>query len=229
MAGPLLATKLHVRRRRPGLVARPRLSARLGRGWDAALTLLSAPAGFGKTTLLTEWLATAPGGRPTAWLSLDARDDDPVLFWTYLVTALDTAVPGVGARALALLQSPADREGLLAHRRPGPGRRPHRRPHRLRLTPATTAGPHQGPAVPVRRRRRPAAWRQSTAGTAPVRDPGHGIGGPDCRSTPHGNPARNGADLCEPAGHLRRLVVARRRGLPGLPALLRRRQRRRHR
>ncbi|WP_369135656.1 LuxR C-terminal-related transcriptional regulator [Modestobacter sp. I12A-02662] len=105
MAGPLLATKLHVPRRRPGWVARRRLVERLGRSRDAALTLLSAPAGFGKTTLLTDWLATAPGGRSTAWLSLDARDDDPVLFWTYLVTALDAAVPGVGARALALLQS----------------------------------------------------------------------------------------------------------------------------
>jgi LuxR family maltose regulon positive regulatory protein len=107
MAVPLLATKLHVPRRRPGVVARPRLGERLGRSRDAGLTLLSAPAGFGKTTLLTDWLATVPGGRPVAWLSLDARDNDPVLFWTYLVTALDTAVPGVGApRALTLLQSP---------------------------------------------------------------------------------------------------------------------------
>ena len=59
MAGPLLETKLHVPRRRRGLVARPRLSERLSRGAESALTLVSAPAGFGKTTLLTEWLADA--------------------------------------------------------------------------------------------------------------------------------------------------------------------------
>ncbi len=65
---------------------------------------MSAPAGFGKTTLLTEWLAA--DGRPTGWLSLDRRDNDPTTFWTYLVTALHTAVPQVGAAALSLLESP---------------------------------------------------------------------------------------------------------------------------
>ena len=107
MAGPLLETKLHVPRRRRGLVARPRLSERLSRGAESALTLVSAPAGFGKTTLLAEWLAAAPAdGRSAAWLSLDQRDNDPALFWTYLVAALQTAAPGVGAGALSLLQSP---------------------------------------------------------------------------------------------------------------------------
>jgi LuxR family maltose regulon positive regulatory protein len=68
---------------------------------------VSAPAGFGKTTLLAEWLAAAAaGGRSAAWLSLDQRDNDPVLFWTYLVAALKAAAPGVGAGALSLLQSP---------------------------------------------------------------------------------------------------------------------------
>src|SRR3954451_6817958 len=105
--GPLLTTKLHVPRRRRGLVARPRLNERLSRGDEAALTLVSAPAGFGKTTVLTEWLAAAPGETPSvAWLSLDARDNDPALFWSYLVAALQTVVPDVGAGALALLQSP---------------------------------------------------------------------------------------------------------------------------
>ncbi|WP_240645722.1 LuxR C-terminal-related transcriptional regulator [Georgenia sp. SYP-B2076] len=67
---------------------------------------MSAPAGFGKTTLLTEWLAAAPaGGRALAWLSLDARDNDPASFWTYLVAALQMAEPGTGAGALSLLQS----------------------------------------------------------------------------------------------------------------------------
>ena len=107
MAGPLLETKLHVPRPRRGLVLRPRLSERMGQGVDSALTLVSAPAGFGKTTLLTEWLAaSAVDGRAAAWLSLDQRDNDPVVFWTYLVTALEKAVPGVGAGALSLLQSP---------------------------------------------------------------------------------------------------------------------------
>ena len=107
MAGPLLETKLHVPRWRRSLVARPRLSERLSRGAESALTLVSAPAGFGKTTLLAEWLAAAPvDGRSVAWLSLDQRDNDPALFWTYLVAALKTAAPGVGAGALALLQPP---------------------------------------------------------------------------------------------------------------------------
>jgi LuxR family maltose regulon positive regulatory protein len=106
MAGPLLETKLHVPRRRRGLIARPRLSERLSHGTESALTLVSAPAGFGKTTLLAQWLAAAPAdGRPVAWLSLDQRDNDPALFWTYLVGALKTAVQGVGASALPLLQS----------------------------------------------------------------------------------------------------------------------------
>jgi LuxR family transcriptional regulator, maltose regulon positive regulatory protein len=105
LAGALLETKPHVPRRRRGLVARPRLTERLGR--DSALTLVSASAGFGKTTLLAEWLAGAPAdGRTAAWLSLDQRDNDPALFWRYLVAALQTAAPGVGAGAISLLQSP---------------------------------------------------------------------------------------------------------------------------
>ena len=108
MASPLLETKLHVPRGRRGLVARPRLSERLSRGVESALTLVSAPAGFGKTTLLAEWLAApAADGQSVAWLSLDQRDNDPALFWTYLVAALRTAAPGVGAGALSILQSPA--------------------------------------------------------------------------------------------------------------------------
>jgi LuxR family transcriptional regulator, maltose regulon positive regulatory protein len=117
MAGPLLETKLHVPRWRRSLVARPRLSERLSRGAESALTLVSAPAGFGKTTLLAEWLAgAAAGGRSVAWLSLDRRDNDPALFWTYLVAALNTGAPAVGAGALALLQppEPPNEAGLVA-------------------------------------------------------------------------------------------------------------------
>ena len=65
------------------------------------------PAGFGKTTLLTEWLAAAPADEPSAaWLSLDRSDNHPASFWTYLITALQTVEPGVGASAISLLQSP---------------------------------------------------------------------------------------------------------------------------
>ena len=106
MSAPLLETKLHVPRRRRGVVVRPRLSERMSRAGDAVLTLVSAPAGFGKTTLLTEWLAAAAAdGTATAWLSLDQRDDDPAVFWAYVISALDKAVDGVGERALALLQA----------------------------------------------------------------------------------------------------------------------------
>jgi LuxR family transcriptional regulator, maltose regulon positive regulatory protein len=106
MASPLLETKLFIPTRRRGLVARPRLSERLNRGTEAKLTLISAPAGFGKTTLLADWLEADPAnGRSTAWLSLEQSDNDPALFWTYLITALQTAAPTIGAGPLSLLHS----------------------------------------------------------------------------------------------------------------------------
>jgi LuxR family maltose regulon positive regulatory protein len=104
-AGPLLETKLYVPRLRRSLVPRPRLSERLSRGAESKLTLISAPAGFGKTTLLAEWLALDPdSGRATAWLSLDQGDNESASFWTYLITALQTVAPGVGANALSTLR-----------------------------------------------------------------------------------------------------------------------------
>lgn len=106
----LLETKLYVPRSRRGLVPRPRLSERLGRGAASKLMLVSAPAGFGKTTLLTEWLAAGPAAptdqRLAAWVSLDRADNNSASFWTYLIAALRTVEPGVGANALALLQAP---------------------------------------------------------------------------------------------------------------------------
>jgi LuxR family transcriptional regulator, maltose regulon positive regulatory protein len=106
MASPLVATKLYVPRPRRSLVARPRLSERLSRGAESRLTLISAPAGFGKTTLLSAWLATVGAEhRSVAWLSLEESDRQPGLFWTYVITALQTVVPGAGAGALPLLQS----------------------------------------------------------------------------------------------------------------------------
>ncbi|HEV3496511.1 MAG TPA: helix-turn-helix transcriptional regulator, partial [Actinomycetes bacterium] len=105
MASPLVETKLYPPKLRRGLVARPRLSGRLRRGAEARLTLISAPAGFGKTTLLAEWLAATPAERSVAWLSLEESDSQPASYWTYLITALQSVVPGVGASALLLLQS----------------------------------------------------------------------------------------------------------------------------
>lgn len=102
---PLLATKLHPPRRRRGTVERPRLISRAD-GELPALTLVSAPAGFGKTTLLTEWTRGATSAdRRTAWLSLDTGDNDPAVFWTYIVAALRTVVPDAGEDALSLLQA----------------------------------------------------------------------------------------------------------------------------
>ena len=107
MAGPLLETKLHVPRRRDGRVVRSRLNDRLALGAQTALTLVSAPAGFGKTTLLAEWIGRADGkSLASAWLSLDSRDGDPALFWAYLIAALRTAEPSLGSIALSLLDSP---------------------------------------------------------------------------------------------------------------------------
>jgi ATP/maltotriose-dependent transcriptional regulator MalT len=77
MASPLVETKLYPPRLRWSLVARPRLSGRLAREAAPRLTLISAPAGFGKTTLLTEWLADTGAERSVAWLSLDESDRQP--------------------------------------------------------------------------------------------------------------------------------------------------------
>ena len=107
VVAPVLESKIHIPARRPGAVARPRLNERLTGAARSTLTVLSAPAGFGKTTLLTEWLATVPAdGASVAWVSLDQRDNDPTAYWTYVVAALETAAEGVGAGALSLLQSP---------------------------------------------------------------------------------------------------------------------------
>ena len=103
----LLATKLFVPPARANLVARPRLFERIQAGLRDKLTLIAAPAGFGKTTLLSAWHATVAGGAwPLAWVALDSADNDPLRFWHYVIAALDTLAPGVGAPALRLLQSP---------------------------------------------------------------------------------------------------------------------------
>jgi len=106
MTRPLIATKLYVPRRKPGLVGRPRLLERLRAGSGSRLTLLSAPAGFGKTTLLAEWLGSdADPDRAVAWLSLDRADHDAASFWTGVATAFDVAVLDHRSRALELTGS----------------------------------------------------------------------------------------------------------------------------
>src|SRR5512141_1438897 len=103
MPAPILATKLYVPRPRPKVVSRPRLIERLNEGLSAShkLTLISAPAGFGKTTLVSDWVASC--GRPVAWLSLDEGDGDPIRFLAYVVAAVQTIDANIGAAALALL------------------------------------------------------------------------------------------------------------------------------
>ena len=123
----LLATKLHVPRPQPGFVPRPRLVQALGEGLARGRVLVCAPAGFGKTALLADW--ARGGGRPVAWLGLDAGDNDPARFWRYVVAALDRARPGIAERLGPLLGPPAPRsfEGLVTAlinelaAQPGPG------------------------------------------------------------------------------------------------------------
>ena len=100
----LLATKLHLPRPRPGFVPRPRLVSRLDEGLDRGLVLVCAPAGYGKTVALADWARRS--GRPVAWLSLDAGDNDPVRFWRYVVAAVGPARPGVAGRLLPLFGPP---------------------------------------------------------------------------------------------------------------------------
>ena len=126
MSAPLLSTKLHIPRhqrssRRSTLVPRPHLLKLLDTGLSRSLTLIAAPAGFGKSTLLTEWIdateSTAPEEgsadaseqmpRPIfCWLSLEESDNDPVRFWLYFIAALRTKIPGLQTDATTLLQSP---------------------------------------------------------------------------------------------------------------------------
>ena len=104
----LLATKFFVPSAPHSLIARPHLTALLDQGLRRKVILISAPAGFGKTTLLSSWVQSLPQEHPgaprVAWVSLDEGDNEPVLFWTYLLTALDAQQPGLCAPLLAYLQ-----------------------------------------------------------------------------------------------------------------------------
>src|SRR5215213_10002985 len=128
MSTPILATKLYIPPARPNVVLRPRLIARLNEGLHRKLTLIAAPAGFGKTTLVSSWIydlrfaiddlvsASITSNKivnpkskiqnRVAWLSLDDGENDPTRFLAYLVAALQTIAPTIGAGVLAVLQSP---------------------------------------------------------------------------------------------------------------------------
>ena len=99
VTGSLLETKLYVPRPRSDLVPRARLLEALRQGAGQKLTVVIAPAGFGKTTLLADWLGNG------AWVSLDANDNEPALFWAYFVRALQRIHPGIGRGTIALLES----------------------------------------------------------------------------------------------------------------------------
>lgn len=111
---PLLAAKLRQPRVRASIVARTRLTERLNAGLDRSLTLVSAPVGFGKTTLVSEWLAGPASGIPVAWLSLDEDDNNLARFLTYVVAALNNVQEGLGSGALAMLQSHQPPPGRVA-------------------------------------------------------------------------------------------------------------------
>src|SRR5437870_5295172 len=135
MSTPILATKLYIPPPRPNVVPRQRLIERLDEGLHRKLTLISAPAGFGKTTLVSEWVAASTADREQgaktfassishpssvlstrmAWLSLDEEDSDPTRFLTYLVAALQTIAATIGEGVLGVLQSsqPPPSEAIL--------------------------------------------------------------------------------------------------------------------
>lgn len=100
----IINTKLYIPQTRTTLIHRPRLVERLNEGMQSKLTLLSAPAGFGKTTLVSEWLSGC--GHPAAWLSLDEADSELTHFLTYLAAALQTLNPNLGAGLLGYLHNP---------------------------------------------------------------------------------------------------------------------------
>ena len=105
LIAPLLRTKLAVPSS-PPLVVRNSLIDALSAGVSQPLTLVYGPAGSGKTTLMAQWAATATEERPAAWLSLETGDNDPARFWMYVIEALRSVLPGIGAASLATLRAP---------------------------------------------------------------------------------------------------------------------------
>jgi LuxR family maltose regulon positive regulatory protein len=108
----VLRTKLRPPPVRAGLIPRARLDVVLEAGAQTRLCLIDAPAGSGKTTLLAQWCLGDHGSRRVAWVSLDAGDDDPVRFWSYVIEAFRAVEPGVGDAVLGLLQGAGATEAL---------------------------------------------------------------------------------------------------------------------
>lgn len=104
MSAVILPTKLHIPSPRQNIVVRSRLAARLNEGLHRKLTLLSAPAGFGKTTLLSDWINS--GRHPAAWLSLDEGDSEPVRFWAHFIASIKIIVSTIRAEVSDAFQSP---------------------------------------------------------------------------------------------------------------------------
>lgn len=104
MPTPILATKLYAPPAKAMVIRRPRLLDRIRAGREGKLTLMSAPAGFGKTTLVSSWLADQ--GQAVAWLSLDDNDKDPYRLLVYLIAAVQTVRPRFGERLMSALQGP---------------------------------------------------------------------------------------------------------------------------
>jgi ATP/maltotriose-dependent transcriptional regulator MalT len=100
---PLLTTKLYIPRPRPNLVSRPQLIERLNASQARKLTLISAPPGFGKTTLLSAWIPQ--NQYCVTWISLDSGDNEPFLLWAYIISAIQMVDPHLGERALSVLRS----------------------------------------------------------------------------------------------------------------------------
>ncbi|MFC1922254.1 integrase core domain-containing protein [Chloroflexota bacterium] len=101
---PLILTKLNIPRVSGGLVTRPQLIKQLNDGLNRKLTLVCAPAGYGKTTLLSQWLADRL--HPVSWLSLDENDNDPITFLSYFVAAVQTIFPAACQATLSMLEAP---------------------------------------------------------------------------------------------------------------------------
>jgi len=108
-SSPLIATKFHIPPARTDFIARPRLRAMLETGSHGALTLVSAPPGFGKSTLIADWVHSRTEAQP-AWLSLDESDDQPALFWRYFIAALQGPCAGLGETAQTMLTAPQSPE-----------------------------------------------------------------------------------------------------------------------
>ena len=115
MQNSLLATKFHIPQLRPGQVDRPRLLEKLQDILNYRLCLISAPAGFGKTTLLSEWVHHNQSSVPVAWVSLGDEENDPRKFWEYLIHAIQNIEPAIGGVSLPMLSStqPIPIEGIL--------------------------------------------------------------------------------------------------------------------